>query len=192
MTDDQEVSDEPNLHFYACFNINILFSPHVFRFCPLSSQQCDPALLYRDMVFSCLSLVENSRNIMQRNGKLEHTANSAINVNVKHAYCSANRMEEGERNPYSWHNIISMSLLENNSICKDGGGIHYQQLGWNDNTHYTAISLHKAANGSNHSTLINKTLSFVSTWRASSIFHWDSHSWARQHGSNIFFDWRGE
>lgn len=86
--------------------------------------------------------------------------------------------------PYSWHNIISMSLLENNSICKDGGGIHYQQLGWNDNTHYTAISLHKAANGSNHSTLINKTLSFVSTWRASSIFHWDSHSLARQHGSN--------
>lgn len=78
-----------------------------------------------------------------------------------------------------------MSLLENNSICKDGGGIHYQQLGWNDNTHYTAISLHKAANGSNHSTLINKTLSFVSTWRASSIFHWDSHSWARQHRSNI-------
>ena len=91
----------------------------------------------------------------------------------------------GKKNPYSWHNSISMSLLENNSICKDGGGIHYQQLGWNDNTHYTAISLHKAANGSNHSTLINKTLSFVSTWRASSIFHWDSHSWARQHGSNI-------
>lgn len=90
-----------------------------------------------------------------------------------------------KKNPYSWHNIISMSLLENNSICKDGGGIHYQQLGWNDNTHYTAISLHKAANGSNHSTLINKTLSFVSTWRASSIFHWDSHSWARQHGPNI-------
>lgn len=92
---------------------------------------------------------------------------------------------ERKKNPYSWHNIISMSLLENNSICKDGGGIHYQQLGWNDNTHYTAISLHKAANGSNHSTLINKTLSFVSTWRASSIFHWDSHSWARQHRSNI-------
>lgn len=92
---------------------------------------------------------------------------------------------DGKKNPYSWHNIISMSLLENNCICKDGGGIHYQQLGWNDNTHYTAISLHKAANGSNHSTLINKTLSFVSTWRASSIFHWDSHSWARQHKSNI-------
>lgn len=93
--------------------------------------------------------------------------------------------DRGEKNPYSWHNIISMSLLENNSICKDGGGIHYQQLGWNDNTHYTAISLHKAANGSNHSTLINKTFSFVSTWSASSIFHWDSHSWARQHWSNI-------
>lgn len=120
---------------------------------------------------------------ISENSKPEHTANSAINVNVKHAYCSVDRM--GEKNPYSWHNIISMSLLENNSICKDGGGIHYQQLGWNDNTHYTAISLHKAANGSNHSTLINKTLSFVSTWRASSIFHWDSHSWARQHGSNI-------
>lgn len=79
-----------------------------------------------------------------------------------------------------------MTLLENNSICKDRGGIHYQQLGWNDNTHYTVISLHKAANGSNHSTLINKTLSFVSTWRASSIFHWDSHSRPRQCGANIF------
>ena len=65
MTDDQEVSGEPNLHFYACFNINILFSLHVFPFCLLSSQQCDRPLLYRDMVFSCLSFVEISRNIMQ-------------------------------------------------------------------------------------------------------------------------------
>lgn len=80
-----------------------------------------------------------------------------------------------------------MSLLENNSICKDGGGIHYQQLGWNDNTHYTAISLHKAANGSNHSTLINKTLSFVSTWRASSIFHWDSYGRALAVRGPIFW-----
>lgn len=86
--------------------------------------------------------------------------------------------------PHSWHNSISMSLLENNGVCKDGGGIHYQQLGWNDNMHYTPISLHKAVNGFDHSTLINKTLSFVSTWTASSVFHWDSHSWARQHGSN--------
>lgn len=104
---------------------------------------------------------------------------------MKHPYCSVDRMEK-KKNPYAWHNIISMTLLENNSICKDRGGIHYEQLGWNDNTHYTVISLHKAANGSNHSTLINKTLSFVSTWRASSIFHWDSHSRPRQHGSNIF------
>lgn len=106
---------------------------------------------------------------ISENSKLEHTANSAVNMNVKHAYCSVDRMEE--KNLYSWHNIISMGLLENNSICKDGGGIHYQQLGWNDNTHYTVISLQKAANGSNHSALINRTLSFVSTWRASSIFH---------------------
>lgn len=90
------------------------------------------------------------------------------------------RPDEEKKNPYSWHNIISMSLLENNRICKDGGGIHYQQLGWNDNTHYTAISLHKAANGSNHSTLINKTLSFVSTSRASSIFQRDGHSQSKQ------------
>lgn len=121
---------------------------------------------------------------ISENSKLEHIAYSAINVNVKHAYCSVNRMEE-IKNPHSWHNSISMSLLENTSICKDGGGIHYPLLGWNDNTHYTAISLHKAANGSNHSTLINKTLSFVSTWRASSISHWDSR---RRAGPNIWHD----
>lgn len=74
--------------------------------------------------------------------------------------------EEEKKNPYSWHNIISTSLLESNHICKDRGGINYQQLGWNDNTHYTAISLHTTANGSNHSTLINKTLHFVSNLRS--------------------------
>lgn len=117
-------------------------------------------------------------HIRQQAGSIQHIQQSMWMWNMLTAQWTGLEEEEEEKNPYSWHNIISMSLLENNCICKDGGGIHYQQLGWNDNTHYTAISLHKEANGSNHSTLINKTLSFVSTWGASSIFHWDSHSWA--------------
>lgn len=54
--------------------------------------------------------------------------------------------------------FLTQQYFYESSICKDGGRIHYQQLGWNDNAHYTPISLHKAANGSNHGALINKTL----------------------------------
>lgn len=36
----------------------------------------------------------------------------------------------GGKNLYSWHNIISIGLLENNSICKDGNTLSAVRLKW--------------------------------------------------------------
>lgn len=52
--------------------------------------------LYHNLI--CPNVLHSALNLcitapISENSKLEHTANSAINVNVKHAYCSADRME---------------------------------------------------------------------------------------------------